>query len=334
MTFNISHWFTTDMAVRGEIVDMTKLDGFVVYDKETIIGLITYKIKGNECEIMSLDSLKENQGIGTALVNKVIEIAREKKCRKIELITTNDNINAIGFYQKRGFEMSNLYCNALEISRKLKPSIPLMGNFNIPLKHEIEFKMDLASTRFKNHQIKKPIVITVAAVSGGGKTTIINELNRILPLSKCIYFDDYDFEECPKDFFEWVQSGADYNAWNVEKLADDIEILLVENNLNYILLDYPFAYKNHKVAPYIDYAIFIDTPLDISMSRRILRDMINKPSNLLEEDLKYYLYGGRLAYLKMIKTIKPDSDFIVDGSLSINDIVHQIIKQIPKFDEC
>lgn len=141
--FISSHWFSTDMVIRGELVDMTRLDGFVIYDKETIIGLITYRIKSNECEIMSLDSLKENQGIGTNLVNKIIEIASEKKYTKIKLITTNDNINAIRFYQKRGFDMVNIYRNALDTSRKLKPSIPLLGDFNIPLKHEIEFEMDL-----------------------------------------------------------------------------------------------------------------------------------------------------------------------------------------------
>ncbi len=138
-----SHWFSTVMVVRGEVVDMTILDGFVTYEGEKIIGLMTYKIKGTECEIMSLDSLMENQGIGTALVNKVIEIAKDNECTKIKLITTNDNINALRFYQKLGFDMAKLYHNALDISRKLNPSIPLLGNFDIPLKHEIEFEMDL-----------------------------------------------------------------------------------------------------------------------------------------------------------------------------------------------
>lgn len=182
--------------------------------------------------------------------------------------------------------------------------------------------------------MRKPIVIAIAAVSGGGKTTAVNELKKILPLSKAIYFDDYDFEESPDDFFQWVQSGADYNAWNIETLANDIKQLLSQPNFNYLLLDYPFAYKNDKVAPYIDYAIYIDTPLDIAMARRILRDTIDQPSNLLEDDLKYYLSRGRAAYLEMIKTIKPNSDFIVDGSLSLDNIVDHIIKQIPKFDEC
>lgn len=141
--FIISRWFSNVMVVRGKLVDMTSLDGFVIYEGEKIIGLVTYKIDGTECEVMSLDSLREKQGIGTALLNKAIETARENKCRKIKLITTNDNINALRFYQKRGFDMAKLYHNALDVSRKLKPSIPLRGEFDIPLKHEIEFEMKL-----------------------------------------------------------------------------------------------------------------------------------------------------------------------------------------------
>lgn len=136
------HWFSTDMVVRGRIIDMTTAEGFAVYENGNIIGLITYIVKDNECEIMSLDSLKERQGIGTVLLNKVIETAAKESWAKIKLITTNDNINAIGFYQKRGFDMVRLYHNALDISRKLKPSIPLLGDNNIPLKHEIEFEME------------------------------------------------------------------------------------------------------------------------------------------------------------------------------------------------
>lgn len=138
-----SQWFSTDMVIRGKIVDMTTLDGFVAMENDNIIGLVTYEINDGDCEIMSLDSLKEKVGIGTELVNKVIERAKEVRCRKIKLITTNDNINAIRFYQKRGFDMVYIYHNALEIARKIKPSIPMIGDFNIPIKHEIEFEMKL-----------------------------------------------------------------------------------------------------------------------------------------------------------------------------------------------
>lgn len=141
--FIIAHWFSTDMVIRGKVFDMTILDGYATYENEKIIGLITYRLEDNECEIMSLDSLKEKKGVGTALLSKVIKIAKENKCEKIKLITTNDNINAIRFYQKRGFDMAKLYPNAVDISRKLKPSIPLLGDFDIPLNHEIEFQMYL-----------------------------------------------------------------------------------------------------------------------------------------------------------------------------------------------
>lgn len=141
--FIISHWFSKDMVVRGEIVDMTVLNGLVVRDDRSIIGLITFRILNSECEIMSLDSLKENKGIGTMLINEVLNIAHQNKCVKIKLITTNDNINAIRFYQKRGFDMVHLYYDSVAASRKLKPSIPMIGDFGIPIKHEIEFEMKL-----------------------------------------------------------------------------------------------------------------------------------------------------------------------------------------------
>lgn len=178
--------------------------------------------------------------------------------------------------------------------------------------------------------MKIPLVIAISAVSGGGKTTVIQALNNELHLSKSLYFDDYDFEGCPEDFFQWVQSGADYNVWNTEILVKDLRHLLTQFNLEYVLLDYPFAYKNDKVAAYIDYAIFIDTPLDIAMARRILRDKINEPADLIKDDLNYYLSKGRIAYLEMLKTIRPNSDFIIDGSLSLEAIVSEIIKKIKR----
>lgn len=178
--------------------------------------------------------------------------------------------------------------------------------------------------------MKRPKVIAIAAVSGGGKTTVVNELKNRLPLSKAIFFDDYDFKEGVEDYFQWVKEGADYNSWNTETLANDIESVLTQNNLDYLLIDYPFAYKNDKVTPYIDYAIYIDTPLDIAMARRLLRDETSQSSDLLRKDLTSYLSGGRMAYLEMVKTIKPNSDFIVDGNQNINDIVSQIVVKLLK----
>ncbi|MGB4657629.1 MAG: GNAT family N-acetyltransferase [Mobilitalea sp.] len=137
------NWYSTEIVIRGKIVDMTLVDGIAVYESNSIIGLLTYEITNDECEILSLDSKYENQGIGTELIKCVIDIARNQGCINLVVITTNDNINALKFYQKRGFDMVRLYHNALDISRRLKPSIPIIGEYGIPLMHEIEFEMKL-----------------------------------------------------------------------------------------------------------------------------------------------------------------------------------------------
>lgn len=178
--------------------------------------------------------------------------------------------------------------------------------------------------------IKKPLIIAIAALSGGGKTTIVNELVKRLSSSRAIYFDNYVFENNPEDFFEWVQNGADYNAWNLDKLENDIKLSLEQDNISYLLLDYPFAYKNDMIAPYIDCAFFIDTPLDMAMARRILRDLLQESPEAIKNDLISYLSKGRVAYMEMLKTIKPNSNYIIDGNLPIEIIVNEITDQISK----
>ena len=141
--FLISKWHSIYIAVRGKIYDTSKMDGFVMYENDTIIGLVTYIAEGYECEIITLDSIKENQGYGTILINKVVEKAKSLKCSKIKLVTTNDNVNAFAFafYQKRGFDLVCVYPYTVEFARMLKPSIPMFGDNNIPIKHELEFEM-------------------------------------------------------------------------------------------------------------------------------------------------------------------------------------------------
>lgn len=133
-------WHGLSMAIRGRLVDMTELGGIAAYEGDALAGLVTYAMENGECEIMSLDSVREGQGTGTLLIEAAIEKAREAGCGKVKLITTNDNINAMRFYQKRGFDMVCIYRNALDESRKLKPSIPLTGEHGIPIKHEIELE--------------------------------------------------------------------------------------------------------------------------------------------------------------------------------------------------
>ncbi len=135
------NWGSHLCVSKGQMHDTSVLPGFICYEEKEIIGLITYNIVNNECEIITLDSLDTHKGLGSELILKVIEKAREKSCMRVWLITTNDNVKALKFYQKRGFELVGFYRNAIDISRKLKPEIPETGTEKIPIKHEIEFEI-------------------------------------------------------------------------------------------------------------------------------------------------------------------------------------------------
>jgi DNA-3-methyladenine glycosylase I len=89
---------------------------------------------------VTLNSLREGIGIGTALLDAVREAARKSGCRRTWLITTNDNLHALRFYQKRGWRLTALHRNALDESRRLKPVIPEIGIDGIPLRDEIELE--------------------------------------------------------------------------------------------------------------------------------------------------------------------------------------------------
>ena len=141
--FFMENWFSTDMSIRGEIIDGTKLEGFLLQEDNKIIGLVTYTFFGDICEIVSLDSKKENIGIGTALLKEIEKVAIDRNCKKMRLITTNDNLRALQFYQKRGYCLAKLYPNAMDEVRKVKPNVPLIGENDIPLRDEIELEKEL-----------------------------------------------------------------------------------------------------------------------------------------------------------------------------------------------
>ena len=175
----------------------------------------------------------------------------------------------------------------------------------------------------------KPTIISIAAVSGGGKTTITKKLSLVLEDTKELFFDDYDFENAPQDIVQWVDQGADYNLWNLDPLISDIERLKSSREVpTYILLDYPFSYMNDKMKKYIDLSIYIDTSLDVAMARRILRDHADSTINDVRNEVKFYLQYGRVAYLEMENSIKPISDIVIDVTLPPDKIVELIIKEL------
>ena len=137
----IKGWGSDILVTRGKIYRVENLDGILVYDNNKIVGLGLYHIENSDCQMVLLETFIHNKGIGTQIIEKIKEIAKTQHCKRIFLITSNDNIDAIKFYQRKGFCISNIYINAMAESRKIKPEIPFIGNYEIPIRDEIEFEM-------------------------------------------------------------------------------------------------------------------------------------------------------------------------------------------------
>jgi len=136
------HWAAEFVFVHGVTFHPAELPGFIAEIGKEKAGLITYHLAGDSCEIMTLDSLAEGKGIGGALIESVKNIARRSGCRRFWVVTTNNNLPALRFYQRKGFTLAALRPNALEEARKLKPIPPLDKN-GIPIRDEIELEMFL-----------------------------------------------------------------------------------------------------------------------------------------------------------------------------------------------
>ena len=98
--------------------------------------------KLDESEIITINSLLENKGIGTTLLNEAVN-AHARPVRRVLVITTNDNLDALRFWQKRGFTLVTIYPNAMESTRRLKPAVPIIGDNGIPIRDEIELELRL-----------------------------------------------------------------------------------------------------------------------------------------------------------------------------------------------
>jgi ribosomal protein S18 acetylase RimI-like enzyme len=125
----------------GVVFRPATLPGLVVTDDAgDVVGLLTYSIDGDACEIVTIDAVVECRGYGSLLLEAVSHVAREAGCSRLWLITTNDNVRAIGFYRAHGFVVVAIREGAIEESRKLKASIPLVNDHGVPIRDEIEME--------------------------------------------------------------------------------------------------------------------------------------------------------------------------------------------------
>jgi GNAT superfamily N-acetyltransferase len=136
------------VARRGELLHPLDHPALLAEDRPggRLLGVLTYVVDRDRawCEVLTLHSAEQWRGVGTALLRLAEQVAAEEGCRRLWLITTNDNVDALRFYQRRGFRLAALHRGAVDDSRaRLKPEIPTVGNHGIPLRDELELDKDL-----------------------------------------------------------------------------------------------------------------------------------------------------------------------------------------------
>ncbi|MBN7138243.1 hypothetical protein A7A76_03960 [Lysobacter enzymogenes] len=130
-------WGSATIQLDGRAIDAAALPGFIACDGEAIAGLITLLDESGHCEIVTLDAVRAHAGLGTALVERAAQRARALGLARLLTRTTNDNLDALRFYQRRGFRLHRLVPGAIDLEREADPAIPLLGRHGIPLRDEI-----------------------------------------------------------------------------------------------------------------------------------------------------------------------------------------------------
>jgi ribosomal protein S18 acetylase RimI-like enzyme len=134
-------WGSEAVAVHGTVFQPAELAGFIAERSGRLTGLLTYHVADDVLEIVTLNAIERRAGIGTLLIEAAVGKARRCGGREIRLTTTNDNIDALRFYQRRGFRLAELRPGAVDRSRQEKPEIPTVGNYGIPLRDEIDLTL-------------------------------------------------------------------------------------------------------------------------------------------------------------------------------------------------
>jgi len=135
---------STRLVSRGRMhEDWSLLDGFVVESDGRPVGCALWHEVDGDAELAVIVTTYRGAGAGTALLDAVVEFAREHAWKRLWLITTNDNTDALRLYQRAGWEWVAWHRDGVTAMRELKPELPELGAHGIPIRHEIELEYPL-----------------------------------------------------------------------------------------------------------------------------------------------------------------------------------------------
>ena len=131
------------ISITREYKEASKLNGFLAEESDAFHGILLYHNEHSECELVYLHALTSERGIGKLLLQKLIQAIKNQGVQRLWVITTNDNLRALSFYQKQGFGIAKVYQKAMDRVRKIKSFVPEIGKNKIPLRDMIELDMKL-----------------------------------------------------------------------------------------------------------------------------------------------------------------------------------------------
>ena len=137
----VKEWTSTSVARLGELVEAADLPGYVATLAGRRVGLVVVDVRHREYEVVAISTSEHRRGVGRTLMERCFAEARATRCHRVWLVTTNNNIAAIEFYQRVGMDLRALHRYALRVSRKLKPTIPERDAAGVRIDHELEFEL-------------------------------------------------------------------------------------------------------------------------------------------------------------------------------------------------
>ena len=200
--------------------------------------------------------------------------------------------------------------------------------------------------------MKKPIVIAISSISGGGKSVVVKKLAEMLENSIAIHFDDYETPDTyPKNPLDLMKNGVDFNVVKSPLLAQHLLALKngeevttprgeVLSPARYIVYEGALGYAQHETGQFIDFLAFIDTPLEVGLARRFSRSFATSHYEeksreqlirLIEELKSFtdgYLLWTRNAYHALAEVVRPESDLILDWDQTPEALANAIIQAL------
>ena len=135
-------WHADHVVAHSERMEPAALPGFAAMIGDRIVGHVSYRIAAGQCELVSIHAEPRTAGTGSRLVEAVVAAARQIECTSVWLTTTNDNLDALRFYQRRGFRLVRLRPGAMDEARRiLKPELPAIGSYGIPMRDEVDLEL-------------------------------------------------------------------------------------------------------------------------------------------------------------------------------------------------